>query len=145
MNIDYFSSSDCCISDTRKSIVIKEKKCQITFLNRHEKKIFQIRVDDCLIKEGIKCDYLVLVPENKRAFFIELKGQDFLHAIRQINTSIDQLIPQLYSTEINARIVLTKVNTPNLMNNPLILKFEKRIKKLNGCLIKGTIKLFEKI
>jgi hypothetical protein len=72
------------------------------------------------------------------AFFIELKGKDLLRALEQINTSIDFISPQLKDFEINARVVVTAVSVPNIQNNPYVLKFRKRIKKLGGTFIFST-------
>ncbi len=68
------------------------------------------------------------------AYLIELKGSDLIHAIRQINTTLNHLSRDLADfTKINARIVLTKVNTPDLKSSDLI-KLEKRIRQLGGTL-----------
>lgn len=145
MDKEFFDSSGCSLCDDRKKLVLSENKCQIVFENLAQNTICQVRIDGCLIQSGIRCDYLVIVPENSEAFFVELKGHDFLQAIRQVDRSIDVLIECLASTRINARIVLTKVNTPDLMNSPTLLKFEKKIRKLNGTLKKGTLKMIEKV
>jgi hypothetical protein len=145
MNKEFFDSSGCSLCDDRRKLVLSENRCQIVFENPALKSICQVRIDGCLIQSGIRCDYLVLVPEKCEVFFIELKGHDFLQAIRQIDRSINVLNEHLDSTRINARIVLTKVNTPDLMNNPTLLKFEKKIRKLKGTLKKGTLKMIEKV
>jgi hypothetical protein len=79
------------------------------------------------------------------AYFVELKGKDFLYAIEQITQSIKLLLSKLQGCKINARIVLTKVTTPDLNNNPKILQFEKLLRKYNGKLEKGTIHLVEQL
>lgn len=49
-----------------------------------------VRVDDCVIREGIRCDYLILTP-NGEEMYVELKGSDVRHAVKQIARSIDLL------------------------------------------------------
>lgn len=54
-----------------------------------------VQVDDCLIKEGIRCDYLIILP-NEQEIYVELKGSDVKHAVEQIARSIDLLACSCY-------------------------------------------------
>ncbi len=49
-----------------------------------------VQVDDCVVKEGIRCDYLLVLPSEQEVY-IELKGSDVKHAVEQIAKSIDLL------------------------------------------------------
>jgi hypothetical protein len=49
-----------------------------------------IQVDDCAVKEGVRCDYLIVLS-NEQEIYIELKGSDVKHAVEQISRSIDLL------------------------------------------------------
>lgn len=70
-----------------------------------------------------------------------LKGKDLLSAVEQIDHSIDRLISYLADHRINARIVLSKVSSPDLRSTKYI-KLERRIKKLKGNLLK-KVKILE--
>lgn len=145
MNLPFFIQSGCSKAKESKKLVIFENKCKIIFENESNQILYEVRIDNCLIKDGKRCDYLVLIPRINSAIFIELKGKNLLYAIKQINSSIDLLIKYLDKSSIHARIILTKVNTPNLMNNPIIYKFEKRINRLNGTLKIGSIEITERV
>ncbi|NEP62960.1 MAG: hypothetical protein F6K31_39625 [Symploca sp. SIO2G7] len=49
-----------------------------------------VQIDDCVIKEGIRCDYLLILPDEQE-LYIELKGSDVKHAVEQISRTIDLL------------------------------------------------------
>ena len=49
-----------------------------------------IQVDDCAIKQGIRCEYLIILP-NEQELYVELKGSNVEHAVEQIATSIQRL------------------------------------------------------
>jgi hypothetical protein len=102
------------------------------------------KVDGCLINDnGSKCDFLLLNCTKQTSYFIELKGSDLIKAIEQIDRSIDVLHKDFSSYSIEARIVLTRVNTTDLKSSKLI-RLESKLKKHNGKLIKHTRKLIEK-
>lgn len=144
MNLDFFQKSCCLkVSDCRKKLTIAEKKCQIVFLNNAQKLLLKIEIDKCMSFSGKRCDFLVIIPEDCNSFFIELKGCDFIEAIRQIDNSMNNLLDDLKNSKINVRIILTKVNVPDIQNNPLILKLKKRLNTLKGNLRYKTIKMTE--
>jgi hypothetical protein len=91
---DLFRKSECKeFCDTRKTIVVRDSgnKQEYRVTNDNGKEICKIKVDGCLIKEGERCDYLILSCEDKSAFFVELKGHDLKKAIAQINSSITHI------------------------------------------------------
>ena len=64
--------------------------------NPQKLKIRVIQVDDCVIKQGMRCDYLVIAPSKDKSsdsqeIYIELKGSDVKHAVEQIATTIQKL------------------------------------------------------
>jgi len=101
-------------------------------------------VDNCLITSGCRCDFLLVNSEEKRAYFIELKGRDLVHAIEQIDATINQYLMDLNGFSINARVVLTKVNTTDILSTQFI-KLERRLKKLNGSFLKSVNHLEEQL
>ena len=102
------------------------------------------KVDGCLIDdEDSKCDFLLLNCTKGISYFVELKGSDLIKAVEQIDRSINVLHKDFKEYSVEARIVLTRVNTTDLKSSKLI-RLESRLKKLNGKLIKQTRQLTEK-
>ena len=131
---DFFRKSECKeFCDTRKTIVVRDSgnKQEYRVTNDNGKEICKIKVDGCLIKEGERCDYLILACEDKSAFFVELKGHDLKKAIAQINSSINKLMTEIKEFKIYARIVLNRNPTPDI-NSSIEIKLKKRLKQQNG-------------
>jgi len=147
---------ECCeFCDTRSNIPFKDRgnKQEYRIINNSFKLICKIRVDECLILSGNKCDYLAIecTKEKKSTigslYFIELKGSDLKHALTQIETTINHtLVRPLFSNKpkVYARIVLNKQRTPDIKSSEKI-KFERMIKKLGGNLKTQGKKLIENI
>jgi hypothetical protein len=108
-------------------ITAEEKGKKYIGHNKSGKLFGRFRVDGCLIGEGKKCDFLILDCKEKKAYFIELKGKDILTALEQIDQSIEILFPKLSDFSINARIVLSKANPPDLRSSKYI-KIERKLK-----------------
>lgn len=81
-----FGNCETLIKDTK--IVLKEKQSKITFINNDKQNIRKIIIDNCFIKEGIRCDNLLILSNNIE-IFVELKGCDVEHAIKQIERTIE--------------------------------------------------------
>ena len=131
---DFFRESECQeFCDTRKTIVVKDSgnKQEYRVTNENRTEICKIRVDGCLIKDGERCDYLILSCEDKSAFFVELKGHDLKKAIAQIDSSITKLMTEMQEFKIYARIVLNRNPTPDI-NSSVEIKLKNRLKKHNG-------------
>ena len=130
--------------DNRSIINIEENKRKYIGKNINNEEFALYRIDGCVIIDGQRCDFLLLnCDENELvAYFIELKGADLLHAIRQIDTTINLLCSELKDfTAIHARIVLSKVNSPDIKRVDYI-KLEKKIRKLGGT-IKQQVRILE--
>lgn len=76
-----------------------------------------IQVDDCVIKEGIRCDYLLVLPSEQEVY-IELKGSDVKHAVEQIARSIDLLACNCHSVIKLCFIASTRcpINSTEIQN-----------------------------
>jgi hypothetical protein len=147
MSCQNFHSHECSECDNRTSVIASENKKKYILQNPNSKRVCKIKVDGCynLNNNQEKCDYLILDCDGNAAYFIELKGANFLKAIDQIDASITRKQNKLEEFNINARIVLSKYNAPNIQNNPKYLRFIKRLKQLGGDLIKGTRQITETI
>jgi hypothetical protein len=59
----------------------------LTLLNKDQVTSTKIHVDGCEINDGgIRCDYMHIAKETE--MYIELKGQDLIHAMDQIARTI---------------------------------------------------------
>ena len=131
---DLFRNNECKeFCDTRKTIVVKDSgnKQEYRVTNENGKEICKIKVDGCLIKDGERCDYLILTCEDKSAFFVELKGHDLQKAIAQVDSSITKLKNEIKEFKIYARIVLNRNPTPDI-NSSVEIKLKKRLKQQNA-------------
>ncbi len=71
-------------------IPVKAKHCCITFQNPNRTKVRYIKIDDCVITKGLRCDWL-LINEKHHEHYVELKGSDVRHAFEQIEETIKQV------------------------------------------------------
>jgi hypothetical protein len=116
----------------------KGSKTKYVYDNQSNDCLSKYRVDGGLITDdSAKCDYLLLNCDKLKSFFIEIKGSDLIHAVEQIDRSIDMLKHDIADFSVFARIVLTRVNTPDLKNTKY-LKLEKKVKELRGNLQKQS-------
>lgn len=75
----------------------KNNRSKFRLENSKKLDVRVIQVDDCVIKQGMRCDYLVIItPSNDKSFdgqeiYIELKGSDVKHAVEQLATTIQKL------------------------------------------------------
>lgn len=131
--------------DNRRIVNVEENSRKFVGINSKQKPFVLYRVDGCIIVGGQKCDFLLFNCSELIAYLIELKGSDLKHAVSQINITLNHLLGNLVDfTKINARIVLTKVNTPDLKSTDLI-KLERRIRQLGGTLDYKAVVLSENV
>jgi len=151
------SQEECCeFCDKRKDIPFKDKgnKQEYRIINDNSILICKIRIDDCLITSGNRCDYLAIkcIEKDEKLiieslYFIELKGSKLKDALVQIETTIKHTkIKPLFldNPKVYARIVFNRQRTPDIKSSEKI-KFEKMIKKFNGNLKTQGKKMVETI
>lgn len=101
-------------------------------------------VDGNIVKEGSKCDKLVLVkrsakevkPEQWTEAFVELKGVDTNHAIDQLRQTLKKAIFKHPSNDdIRARIVAQSF--PSNKSNPTMEKAKQEFRKDYNCDLRG--------
>ena len=111
--------NECVLKISDKKIVFKEKKSKVTFLNPKEQDVKKVNVDGkftkdkerkcsgCFLKiQGKKCDGLL--QHDKTNYYIELKGSDIKHAIKQIINTHKKLDARFNNLICRAVIVGTK-------------------------------------
>lgn len=132
-------SSRCCRCYNKKIIVLSENKSKYIGSNEGEKKFCEYKIDGCVLQEATsKCDFLLVDCEEKKAYWVELKGSDLSKAIDQVDSTLDHLAADLQRCGYrqNARIVLTKTSpVPCALNNKEV-KLRKKIQRLGGTLVR---------
>ena len=88
----------------RENLSIKETNTtyKLKFGHRRQSVVYQI--DGKIITAGNKCDYLILARQDKpaddgdvefwKSIFVELKGKEVLHALKQLDATLDNRIFQ---------------------------------------------------
>ncbi len=91
-------------------IVFEENQRTMRFLNTHRRSVEKVKVDGCLLREGRKCDYLLIDHEQKE-YYVELKGIGVLHAFDQIEATVQQISQQ--TTQLRQGFVIATRVMPN--------------------------------
>ena len=76
-----------------------------------------------------------------RVIFIELKGGDLVHALKQIYTTILYLKAEFKNYQIDARIVGSR-DVPGFISLPYYSKLEREIRKHKGQIIRSTNNIY---
>ena len=99
-------------ADIRTKITCKEKHVSYTLVNDVDPKEFvkNYTIDGAVIDGGIrKCDGMFYVPKLKKVLLIELKGNQFEHAVTQLLSTFDILKDELSGKQVYSRIVSSNV------------------------------------
>jgi len=142
----------CSNCNEGEKVTVKERKCKFTLENPSKTHICRIRIDGCVVQDQDtrKCDYLVLVCENKAAYFVELKGCDFSRAVDQLTRTIEDFRKNYECGEarIFARAVLTRPPLPGAIKTDAkvrqLRKLVERDCKDHEGFSCGTIQLVER-
>lgn len=116
--------SACTFETTDKLLVVKERKSKCIFSNPNRRMLTKVIVDGCQITDGIKCDYLIL-DHCRNEYFVELKGKDLLHAVEQLEATIQQLSDKNKTVKKKAIIVSSR----NPSNDTSVQRAQKEFKK----------------
>lgn len=99
---------EACIRDTTDSqIKFEENKRKIIFQNPQRLPYKCVDVDGCTIRNGIRCDKLLLSADEHEERYVELKGTDVMHAIDQLEETIKRLGE--YDDDRHAYVICTNV------------------------------------
>lgn len=108
-------------------IVLQENKSKITFLNPNQVKILTIRIDGCVIKDDeiLRCDYAI-IPCDEVEIYVELKGSNVLHAVKQIESTIYLLSDNPQKIKKLCFVVSTRVPKLTTSIQQLQSQFKKK-------------------
>ena len=115
-----------------------KRQSKMTFLDAKRKEILKIHVDGCQITDNntLKCDFLVIREANKQTkeerleCYVELKGQNVIHAIKQIECTI-KLLSENAKKQLKYAFVIFSGRGPKY--NPTIQSEQKRFKDTYKC------------
>jgi hypothetical protein len=112
---------------TDKKISLEENKCKITFLNPNQDNILIVDVDGCAIddNETLRCDY-ALVPFDEIEIYVELKGSDISHAVKQLESTISLLSNNPQTIKKLCFIISTRVPKQTTSIQQLQSQFKKK-------------------
>ena len=110
-------------SDSRPKL--EECKSVMYIGNRRRLNYSIVKIDDCEIKQGCRCDYGVHLKEKNEHIFVELKGCDIKRAVEQLAATL-----HYYQANGDASVkcfVITSNNPLSSSQSPLA-KFDFRRK-----------------
>ena len=116
---------------TERRIVLREKRSAIVFLNPRRARIRKIVIDGCVIKDGPRCDHLLIdaVPVEH---FVELKGSNVRHALDQLEATIKQVSTDAETAAKRAYVISTRCP----LASPAVQAHQRRFKRTyNAALI----------
>lgn len=126
---------------TRKILSVNENGKSYNVKLFPAKQCTSYQIDNYIIKVGDKCDKLILVETNAKKnlwteIFVELKGKNVAHAIKQLEATITNPIFEHNSIEKKlARIVAQSF--PRNTGNSIMEKARNKFKKNYNCNLKG--------
>lgn len=114
---------ECIIENNNRYIVFSENRSKLTIENIDRVTGRKVIVDGCEITEGLRCDFMYIIKNSE--LFIELKGQDLNHAIKQLETTINSLSNDEKNSKKISFIICTRspLNSASIQN--LQVKFRK--------------------
>lgn len=130
---------DSLCNDRAKIIVSQDKGQTRKHIahNHSSAKVSHYRVDGVIIKQGNKCDYLLLNNDKRTAYFIELKGSDLVWAAKQIEATQQILQKDLEAYSKEYRIVASRCKTQEIESaefKKYRFKWKKKLKYKAECL-----------
>lgn len=151
LNERFTDSSLIEFSDNRRVVVLIDKKGgKVCYRgeNSQGNELIAYKVEDGILKneQGLKCDFALYTVSTNTIRFIELKGSNLNHAIKQIINSIRNVLGKhtIKVDKVHGRVVLSKARTPDL-NSSYEKELKKMLKERNGNFRKATSQLKEVI
>ena len=115
--------NNCIQKTNNKIIVFQENRSKLIILNKNQINTTKVTVDGCEITSGLRCDFMLLAQELE--YFIELKGQDIEHAIKQLIATINKLSSNPKNMEKSSFIICTRSPLSSASIQNLQVKFKK--------------------
>ena len=87
------------------------------------------QIDGVVLKEGKRCDFLLMNDEKRTAYLIELKGSDLCRAAQQLEATAAALSQPLSGYTLYYRIIANKCKTQEI-ESTAFLKYRMKWKRL---------------
>lgn len=91
---DNYKFPSTCVNKVKDSNVkVEENGRKFILSNPQRKEVLKIKIDNCVIKDtnSNKCDFLIIDPDKNNSYFVELKGQNIKHALKQLEDTIQKI------------------------------------------------------
>lgn len=131
----------------RKVIVVKENGKEYRLTLEPPKPCVAYQVDGYIVKEGNKCDKLVLAVMDADRWvetFVELKGRNIEHAIKQLEATIQNSVfanPTI--AEKRARIVGQSI--PRCNGSSVVERARKKFKTMYKCDLRASSLVYKEV
>ena len=99
------------------------------------------RIDGVIITDGLRCDFILMNEDDKRAYLIELKGSKLSDAAQQLEATEVSLKKHLMGYALRYRIVASRSKTQQIES----ADFKKYRERWKSALIYKTNKIEEEI
>ena len=86
-------------------------------VNKENNDVTQYQIDGIVLKDGTRCDYLLMNETKKVAYLIELKGSDSVKAAEQLENTEKMLRQELFGYSLRYRIVANKCKTQEIRSS----------------------------
>lgn len=117
------------LCDKNQAIVVsKDAKQSREHRATNPKRVFDLRhyrLDGDLVENETSCDYLLINDSSKKAYFIELKGENIDEAVDQLEASEKKFALELGGYNFYYRIVCSKALTHKI-RKPHYSKFAEK-------------------
>lgn len=126
----------------RSNLSLKEQRTLYRLEFNKRRTCASFHIDGDIIRDGQKCDFLVLAKQEEKtvnnywkAIFVELKGTDVEHALKQLDATMSNSKFQHTSVnELHARIVAKSF--PASKSNPKFEQAKRDFKIRHACTLK---------
>lgn len=118
---------DSCVSRESGSIIARTQNYKrIEISNSTKSAVCVWEVDGCLIASdsGVSCDYMFCFSGTYR-YYVELKGRNAEHAVRQLEASIVRLEPRPRRAKIKAFVVCSSSPAVGPAKQQMMVKFAR--------------------
>jgi len=116
----------CVEKSTHPMVVAEENKRKLSINNPSKKVIRKIRVDDCLITEGIRCDYMFEIDEPiKFVIYLELKGGHIERAYKQLTATLTKFKAEHKYYKKECHVVASSAPKSTPKSQQLKIRFRK--------------------
>ena len=131
INLDEYESL---CDKNQKRIKSKDKRspCIHMAVNELRHNVRQYQIDGIVIKEGNKCDFLVINDELHHAYLIELKSSKVPKATVQTDETYNKIHESLPNYTFYFRIVYKGANTHNIRSKDVVKWLERHGKTKDG-------------